>query len=574
MQTTNKAASAPSSDPSVALVAEKEKKTSKVQMVAEILSTAGNAFGRLSTMVMELQPEEELMSSTSGTRWTDAEVKRLHAAIAMFNNDLSKISNAVKTRSIAQVKAKMKKDSEKNSQTKSTSSTSDTVSTHAQPSSTNATTTTASARSSTASSPATSVAASAVSAASAVPSSLVASSIAPLSASKSSVPSVTSLSTTGLSSVASSGASLSPLAVGLSTVTATTAVASPLPTVSNGATVLSVQTTAPPPAAATPVFPPVCNNVTNALSSSVVMSSAQAAMSPAPPAAAAAHIFPPGSDSVTDALMAAGAVVPPTVDTASLLVGSNLSAAVAPHSSALLPDALSTAGLDTSLSYVASGLVSGVSTTVLDTSLSSISPNLVSAMMASPTPMDTSVSLLDAVASLPSVDSVPTSNVPLSDALNAVISSTLSSLGSCDASVQSPFTASGELIPAKVTTSDVEAAAIEVSNMLDAVSQPLVVPTSVPLPLIPDLPVPDVGTTEVTISSGTNSLVTSEALIAAGPQVPIATGSSVAAVTIESQVQLSDTVLTTDADLMLAVEPTAKRPLADPSIVPTTMDMS
>ena len=45
-------------------------------------------------------PRAGNLSVSSGTRWSEDEVKRLHEAMAKFNNDLAKISEAVRTRSM------------------------------------------------------------------------------------------------------------------------------------------------------------------------------------------------------------------------------------------------------------------------------------------------------------------------------------------------------------------------------------------------------------------------------------------------------------------------------------------
>ncbi|XP_067949130.1 chromatin complexes subunit BAP18-like [Watersipora subatra] len=73
--------------------------------VAEIFMAAGKAFDNLGTMTLQLHPNPDVPSNN---KWTVAEVESLHAAVTQFNSDLNKIAENMKSRTVSQVKQKMK----------------------------------------------------------------------------------------------------------------------------------------------------------------------------------------------------------------------------------------------------------------------------------------------------------------------------------------------------------------------------------------------------------------------------------------------------------------------------------
>ncbi|KAI0212179.1 Chromatin complexes subunit BAP18 [Lamellibrachia satsuma] len=80
---------------------------SSANKVGEIFSEAGNAFSKLGELTMQLHPQGE-PSPLSG-KWTDSEIEMLKSAVKRFGEDLNKISDVIKNRSISQIKAQMKR---------------------------------------------------------------------------------------------------------------------------------------------------------------------------------------------------------------------------------------------------------------------------------------------------------------------------------------------------------------------------------------------------------------------------------------------------------------------------------
>ena len=75
--------------------------------VAEIFMHAGTAFSKLGEMVMELQKDESL-SSSSG-KWTEEEIQLLKESVYRFGQDIEKISQMVRTRTSKQIKEAIKR---------------------------------------------------------------------------------------------------------------------------------------------------------------------------------------------------------------------------------------------------------------------------------------------------------------------------------------------------------------------------------------------------------------------------------------------------------------------------------
>jgi len=74
--------------------------------VAEIFTTAGEAFTKLGSLAMSLQPGAE--RPQDGAKWGDDEIDMLHTAVQKFGSDVEKISTKIKSKSAAQTKAALK----------------------------------------------------------------------------------------------------------------------------------------------------------------------------------------------------------------------------------------------------------------------------------------------------------------------------------------------------------------------------------------------------------------------------------------------------------------------------------
>ncbi|XP_025217183.1 chromatin complexes subunit BAP18 isoform X2 [Theropithecus gelada] len=75
--------------------------------VGEIFSAAGAAFTKLGELTMQLHPVAD--SSPAGAKWTETEIEMLRAAVKRFGDDLNHISCVIKERTVAQIKATVKR---------------------------------------------------------------------------------------------------------------------------------------------------------------------------------------------------------------------------------------------------------------------------------------------------------------------------------------------------------------------------------------------------------------------------------------------------------------------------------
>ena len=76
--------------------------------VGEIFLSAGDAFGRLGELTMQLQGGGQ-GGGGGGVKWTDDEVDMLHSAVRTFAEDLQTISETIKQRTVVQIKTALKK---------------------------------------------------------------------------------------------------------------------------------------------------------------------------------------------------------------------------------------------------------------------------------------------------------------------------------------------------------------------------------------------------------------------------------------------------------------------------------
>ncbi|XP_049284160.1 chromatin complexes subunit BAP18 isoform X1 [Anopheles funestus] len=74
--------------------------------VGEIFTAAGAAFNSLGELTMQLHPSSD---SPTGSKWTDEEIEMLRSAVTRFSEDLSKISQRIKGRTVSQIRHTLKK---------------------------------------------------------------------------------------------------------------------------------------------------------------------------------------------------------------------------------------------------------------------------------------------------------------------------------------------------------------------------------------------------------------------------------------------------------------------------------
>ena len=78
--------------------------TSNSQRVGEIFKTAGTAFNTLGHLTSQLES-----SGQNASKWTDQEINMLARAVQTFANDLQQISDAIKGRTVTQIKGTLQK---------------------------------------------------------------------------------------------------------------------------------------------------------------------------------------------------------------------------------------------------------------------------------------------------------------------------------------------------------------------------------------------------------------------------------------------------------------------------------
>ncbi|XP_053676873.1 chromatin complexes subunit BAP18 [Anopheles nili] len=74
--------------------------------VGEIFTAAGAAFNSLGELTMQLHPSSD---SPTGSKWTDEEIDMLRSAVTRFSEDLNKISQRIKGRTVSQIRHTLKK---------------------------------------------------------------------------------------------------------------------------------------------------------------------------------------------------------------------------------------------------------------------------------------------------------------------------------------------------------------------------------------------------------------------------------------------------------------------------------
>ncbi|KAL9708221.1 hypothetical protein quinque_011739 [Culex quinquefasciatus] len=74
--------------------------------VGEIFTAAGAAFNRLGELTMQLHPSSD---SPTGSKWTDEEIEMLRSAVTRFSEDLNKVSQRIKGRTVSQIRQTLKR---------------------------------------------------------------------------------------------------------------------------------------------------------------------------------------------------------------------------------------------------------------------------------------------------------------------------------------------------------------------------------------------------------------------------------------------------------------------------------
>ena len=82
--------------------------SSSATRVGEIFTAAGIAFTKLGELSMTLHETEEAASATTG-RWDAEDIQTLRMAVKRFGEDLNKISENIKNKTIAQIKTGIKR---------------------------------------------------------------------------------------------------------------------------------------------------------------------------------------------------------------------------------------------------------------------------------------------------------------------------------------------------------------------------------------------------------------------------------------------------------------------------------
>ncbi|KAL8582915.1 hypothetical protein ACOMHN_057068 [Nucella lapillus] len=75
--------------------------------VGEIFTAAGQAFSKLGELTMQLHPTCE--QSASGGKWTDHEIDMLRASVKKFGEDLNRLSEIIKSRTVSQIRNQLKR---------------------------------------------------------------------------------------------------------------------------------------------------------------------------------------------------------------------------------------------------------------------------------------------------------------------------------------------------------------------------------------------------------------------------------------------------------------------------------
>ncbi|BFZ00737.1 hypothetical protein BsWGS_03776 [Bradybaena similaris] len=77
--------------------------------VGEIFTAAGSAFTKLGELTMQLHPTSDQSAGGIGGKWTEQELEMLRSTVKRFGEDLNKISDVIKSRTISQIRTQLKR---------------------------------------------------------------------------------------------------------------------------------------------------------------------------------------------------------------------------------------------------------------------------------------------------------------------------------------------------------------------------------------------------------------------------------------------------------------------------------
>ncbi|XP_050460688.1 chromatin complexes subunit BAP18 isoform X1 [Cataglyphis hispanica] len=86
-------------------VSNKASSSRKSQMVGEIFTAAGVAFNKLGELTMQLHPTSDSLAG----KWTEEDIEMLRHSVRAFSEELNRISEHIKSRTVSQIRTTLKK---------------------------------------------------------------------------------------------------------------------------------------------------------------------------------------------------------------------------------------------------------------------------------------------------------------------------------------------------------------------------------------------------------------------------------------------------------------------------------
>ncbi|XP_024885403.1 BPTF-associated chromatin complex component 1 isoform X1 [Temnothorax americanus] len=77
----------------------------RIQKVGEIFAAAGVAFNKLGELTMQLHPTSDSLAG----KWADEDIEMLRQSVRVFSEELSRISEHIKSRTVSQIRTTLKK---------------------------------------------------------------------------------------------------------------------------------------------------------------------------------------------------------------------------------------------------------------------------------------------------------------------------------------------------------------------------------------------------------------------------------------------------------------------------------
>ncbi|XP_029669765.1 chromatin complexes subunit BAP18 isoform X1 [Formica exsecta] len=76
-----------------------------ISMVGEIFTAAGVAFNKLGELTMQLHPTSDSLAG----KWTEEDIEMLRHSVRAFSEELNRISEHIKSRTVSQIRTTLKK---------------------------------------------------------------------------------------------------------------------------------------------------------------------------------------------------------------------------------------------------------------------------------------------------------------------------------------------------------------------------------------------------------------------------------------------------------------------------------